>query len=121
MALTIQVKRIYEKPAKSDGRRILVDRLWPRGVSKATAQIDHWVKAVAPSNELRQWYAHDTDKWAEFKQRYQQELKANPEGIQELTEACKGAKTVTFLFSSKEAQYNNAVALQSLYPIKLRP
>lgn len=115
MAPTIKVKRIYETPAKSDGRRILVDRLWPRGVSKEKAQVDHWVKAIAPSNELRKWYQHDPNKWSEFKRRYNKELMANPTGVQELTTACKGAKTVTFLFSSKELERNNAVALKVLY------
>ena len=76
----VRTKRIYDKPASSDGRRILIDRLWPRGISKEVAQIDYWAKAVAPSNELRRWYRHDPEKWPEFRDRYFAELDSNPEG-----------------------------------------
>jgi uncharacterized protein YeaO (DUF488 family) len=106
----IRTKRIYDEPASSDGRRILIDRLWPRGVSKEAAQIDYWAKAVAPSNELRRWYRHDPEKWAEFRDRYFAELDSNPEGVAELR-AQLGAGPATLIFSSKEESLNNASAL----------
>lgn len=107
----MQTKRVYEPARESDGRRILVDRLWPRGLSKAAARIDYWAKAIAPSTKLRQWYGHDPAKWKEFRRRYFAELEANPEGIDELRrELRKGA--VTFLYSSREERLNNATALQ---------
>ncbi len=107
----VRTKRIYDEPASSDGRRILVDRLWPRGVSKEAAQIDYWAKAVAPSNELRRWYRHDPAKWAEFRDRYFAELDSNPEGVAELR-AQLGAGPATLVFSSKEESLNNASALR---------
>ncbi len=107
----LRTKRIYDEPARSDGRRILIDRLWPRGVSKEAAQINFWAKAVAPSNELRQWYQHDSSKWAEFRDRYFAELDSNPEGVAELRSQL-GSGVVTLLFSSKEERLNNASALR---------
>ncbi len=107
----LRAKRIYDEPARSDGRRILIDRLWPRGVSKDAAQIDFWAKTVAPSNELRQWYNHDSSKWAEFCDRYFAELDSNPEGVAELR-AQLGSGAATLLFSSKEERLNNASALR---------
>jgi uncharacterized protein YeaO (DUF488 family) len=107
----LHVKRAYEPPAETDGRRILVDRLWPRGLTKQSAAIDFWAKAVAPSNDLRRWYQHDPAKWAEFRKRYFQELEANPAGVRELlSQVEKGAATL--VFSSKEERLNNAVALR---------
>ena len=91
--------------------RILVDRLWPRGVSKEKGKIDFWAKAIAPSNELRKWYQHDPDKWAEFRRRYFAELDANPDGVEALR-AELGSGKVTFVFSSKEETLNNATALR---------
>ena len=82
--MKLRTKRIYEDPAKSDGRRILVDRLWPRGVSKEKAKIEYWAKEISPSNELRRWYQHDPDKWPEFRRRYFKELSQNPDGVTEL-------------------------------------
>ena len=109
--MRLRTKRIYEGSASADGRRILVDRLWPRGVAKAVAKIDFWAKAVAPSNELRKWYGHDPDKWDRFRQRYFDELDANTEAIAELrTHLASG--TVTLVFSSKETRLNNASALK---------
>ncbi len=107
----LRTKRIYEEPARSDGRRILIDRLWPRGVSKEGARIDFWAKAVAPSSELRQWYQHDPSKWAEFHDRYFSELDSNPEGVAELRSQL-GSGAATLLFSSKEERLNNASALR---------
>ena len=109
--MKIHTKRIYEGAVASDGRRILIDRLWPRGVSKEKAKVDFWARAVAPSNELRQWYRHDHAKWEEFRRRYFAELEANPEGVAELR-ARLGRGTVTLLFGSKEEVFNNAGALR---------
>ncbi len=108
---TIRIKRAYEKPAKEDGYRILVDRLWPRGIKKETAKIDFWPRELAPSNELRQWYGHDPDKWGKFKRRYYAELDAQPARVEELYEHVRKG-TVTFIYSSKEERLNNAVALK---------
>ena len=108
--MQLRTKRIYLEPDESDGRRVLIDRLWPRGVSKEAAQIDFWAKSVAPSNELRQWYQHDPAKWPEFRERYFSELDSNPEGVAELR-AALGAGTTTILFASKEERLNNASAL----------
>jgi uncharacterized protein YeaO (DUF488 family) len=109
--MELRTKRIYEKPLRSDGRRILIDRLWPRGVSKAAASIDAWKKDVAPSNELRRWYQHDPDKWTEFRRRYFTELDSNPDCVSELR-ASLGEGTATLVFSSKETALNNATALK---------
>ena len=95
----------------SDGRRVLIDRLWPRGLSKQKARIDHWARDVAPSNELRRWYQHDPDKWDEFRRRYFAELDANPQAVAELR-AALGSGSATLLFSSKETRLNNASALK---------
>ncbi len=110
--MTIQVKRVYEPPDAGDGRRILVDRLWPRGLSKEKAMIDFWAREIAPSNTLRHWYGHDPDKWPEFKSRYFAELDANPEGFAELLRHM-GEGAVTFVFASKEPRLNNAFALKA--------
>jgi len=107
----IRTKRVYDAPVVSDGRRILIDRLWARGLSKAKARIDFWAKDIAPSTALRKWYGHDPDKWKEFRKRYFAELDANPEGMAAL-KANLGASTVTLVFSSKETRLNNASALK---------
>ena len=104
------IKRAYEAPARSDGRRILVDRLWPRGLTKDAAKIEFWAKEVAPSNALRRWYGHEPERWREFQRRYFAELDGNPEAVAELRERM-GKGHVTFVFSSKEERLNNAVAL----------
>jgi uncharacterized protein YeaO (DUF488 family) len=109
--MTIKIKRVYEPPSPSDGQRILVDRLWPRGIAKASAKIDLWIKEIAPSNALRKWYAHDPQKWPEFKRKYFAELETNGEVLKSfLAQISKGE--VTFLFSSKEMHLNNALALK---------
>ena len=110
--MQIRTKRIYEPPTKSDGRRILIDRLWPRGVSHSDAQIHYWAKAVAPSHELRRWYRHDASKWKGFRERYFSELDANPDGLAELR-AALGRGNVTLVFSSRETNLNNATALKA--------
>ncbi|MDH3286092.1 MAG: DUF488 family protein [Acidobacteriota bacterium] len=109
--MRIRIKRIYEKPGAADGCRILIDRLWPRGVSREKARLDLWAKSVAPSHELRRWYRHDSEKWDEFRRRYFAELDANPEGVAELLDRVD-QETVTLLFSSREEQLNNAAALR---------
>ena len=109
--MDIKIKRIYEQADSEDGFRILVDRLWPRGLSKTDAKIDLWLKSVAPSNDLRRWYNHDHDKWPEFKKRYFSELASNEGSVKELLAHLKGGR-VSFLYSSKEPDYNNAVALR---------
>ena len=109
--ITIRIKRAYQEPEEADGRRVLVDRLWTRGLSKEKAKVDVWVKEIAPSTELRRWYGHDPDKWPEFKTRYAAELEANPARVEELLAEVR-AGTVTLLYSSKEERLNNAVALK---------
>ena len=108
--MKIHSRSVREKPARSDGRRILVDRLWPRGLSKERAAIDYWARDISPSTALRKWYNHDPAKWDEFRRRYFAELDDNAEGVTELrNQMGKGA--VTLLFGSREARLNNATAL----------
>ena len=109
--MRIQTKRIYEKFEAADGRRILVDRLWPRGLSKTAARIDYWARNIAPSTPLRRWYGHEPGKWKEFRRRYFAELDENPEGLADLRRHL-GKGTVTLLYSSKEERLNNAAALK---------
>jgi uncharacterized protein YeaO (DUF488 family) len=107
----MRTKRVYDDPAKGDGFRILVDRLWPRGLSKDRARIDLWLKEAAPSNALRQWFGHDRTRWAEFKRRYFKELADKKEVIEPIvTKASQGS--VTLLYGAKDEECNNAVALQ---------
>lgn len=113
----IRIKRAYDEPVGEDGTRILVDRLWPRGLTKEKARVDLWLKEVAPSTELRKWFAHDPAKWAEFRSRYLQELKGNKEQLSLLRQkAAKG--TVTLVYGAKDQQYNEAVILQRLLTAK---
>jgi uncharacterized protein YeaO (DUF488 family) len=107
----IAIKRAYEAASKADGARFLVDRLWPRGVKKEDLAIKAWVKDVAPSNELRQWYHHDVDQWDEFRKRYFAELKENAEAWEPLLEAAREG-TVTLVYSAKSEDHNNAEALK---------
>ncbi len=109
--MPISLKRAYEAPSSSDGCRILVERLWPRGLSKQNAKIDLWTKDAAPTAELRRWFNHDPDKWAEFKQRYFKELQARDAPIDAILERVH-AGSVTFVFASRESRFNNAVALK---------
>jgi uncharacterized protein YeaO (DUF488 family) len=107
----IKIKRIYDAPKPDDGIRILVDRLWPRGLSKEKAKVDLWLKEIAPSNELRKWYAHDPKKWAEFRKRYFNDLDTKRELVRQIVQKMKEGD-VTLLYSSKEEKINNAVALK---------
>ncbi len=111
----IRVKRAHEEPSPSDGFRILVDRLWPRGLTKNRLQLDVWVKEIAPSTELRRWYGHDPQKWREFKRKYFSELDANPGAVETLRSHLLSQSVVTFVFGSKEEKHNNAVALQTYF------
>jgi uncharacterized protein YeaO (DUF488 family) len=111
--MPIDLKRAYDPPAKSDGRRILVDRVWPRGIAKHELQIDAWLRDLAPSTELRKWFGHDPTKWNEFKERYALELERRSEALDELVEEAR-AGHVTLVFSAKDTQHNNAVALREL-------
>jgi uncharacterized protein YeaO (DUF488 family) len=109
--MDIRVKRVYEAPSPDDGMRVLVDRLWPRGLAREKARIDLWLKALAPSTELRKWFGHDPAKWAEFKQRYLQELQQQPAALADAIEAM-GSGPVTLLFAAREVRFNDAVALK---------
>lgn len=107
----IRLKRAYEKPAPDDGVRILVERLWPRGLTKERASIDFWMKDISPSPELRRWYGHDIAKWPEFQKRYLAELRANKNAVDELRQKCKG-QTVTFVYAASDEQHNSALVLK---------
>lgn len=107
----IQTKRIYEDPSPDDGMRILVDRLWPRGVSKDDAQLDAWLKEIAPSEDLRRWFDHDIERWEQFRKRYRSELDRKNESIQNLFEVADSG-TLTLLYGAKDQNHNNAVVLK---------
>jgi uncharacterized protein YeaO (DUF488 family) len=107
----IHLKRAYDSAARADGTRILVERLWPRGVKKASLKIESWNKDVAPSTELRQWFGHDPAKWKEFRRRYFEELESNPTAWRSILDAAHHG-TVTLIYSSHDTEHNNAVALK---------
>ena len=111
--MTTALKRVYDPPENSDGVRLLVDRLWPRGLTKEKARIDLWLKEIAPSSELRRWFAHDPKKWPEFQARYKDELKSNSGPLAQLkTEAAHGP--VTLLFAARDVDHNEAVVLEKI-------
>ncbi|HNY65586.1 MAG TPA: DUF488 family protein [Deltaproteobacteria bacterium] len=110
--LSVRLKRAYEEPEEADGFRVLVDRLWPRGISKEKARISLWLRDVAPSSELRAWYHAEPDKWDEFEGRYFRELDDHPETVDLLWKQIEDKETVTFVYSSKNEERNNAVALR---------
>lgn len=109
----ISIKRIYDPPAAEDGRRVLVDRLWPRGVAKEAAHIDEWLKEIAPSDELRKWFGHDPARWEEFRRRYREELQGHGELLEGLRKEA-GQGSVTLLFAAKDIECNNAVVLKEV-------
>ena len=109
--MQIWTKRAYEKPGEKDGVRVLVDRIWPRGISKDEAHIDRWLKDVAPGTELRKWFNHEPQKWEEFKKKYFQELKGKGEAVEELFEMVHRGR-ITLVYGAKDQQHNNAVALK---------
>ena len=108
--MKILVRRVYEPPADADGQRVLVDRLWPRGLNRERARIDLWARDIAPSAELRRWYGHDPARWDEFRRRYEAELLARPSVLEDFI-AHLDPDTVTLLYGSREARFNNAHAL----------
>lgn len=109
--MPVRTKRVYEEPNPDDGTRVLVDRLWPRGVSKEAAALDEWMKSVAPSDELREWFDHDPDRWDEFVSRYHAELADREEEIERLRSMAE-ENTLTLLYSASDTEHNNAVALK---------
>lgn len=109
--MTFRVKRVYDAPSPDDGFRVLVDRLWPRGLSKSSAKVDLWLREVAPSDGLRRWYGHRPERWEGFKARYFAELDRKPELIGELLRLERERGTVTLLFAARDRHRNNAVAL----------
>lgn len=111
--MAVTVKRFYEPAGKADGYRVLVDRLWPRGVKKESAKIDQWLKEVAPSTELRNWYHKDMSKWTEFQKKYQAELKNHP-AFKDLQELLKEHKKITLLYTAKDEERNHALVLAKL-------
>jgi len=108
----IHLKRAYDPAEPSDGARFLIERLWPRGVKKTSLPIEAWVKEAGPSTELRKWFSHDPAKWDEFRQRYFEELRANPDAWKPILQAARHG-TVTLIYSSHDTEHNNAVALQN--------
>jgi len=109
----IFIKRVYEQPVKTDGFRILIDRLWPRGLSKEKAKVDLWLKEIAPSTELRKWFNHEPEKWKAFEKKYKEEIKKNPEPLVLLRAKMKEGK-ITLVYGAKEERYNDAVVLQEM-------
>ena len=109
--MTVQVKRAFERPAAGDGYRVLADRLWPRGLSKEAAKIDARLKDLAPSDGLRRWFAHDVERWEEFRERYWQELEAQQAALEELAARANGGR-VTLVYAARDTEHNNAVALR---------
>ncbi|MCL6526089.1 MAG: DUF488 domain-containing protein [Thermaceae bacterium] len=110
--MKVSLKRAYDPPTKDDGCRVLVDRLWPRGLAKEKARLDLWLKEVAPSTELRQWFGHDPEKWTEFRQRYRAELRHNPAWLE--LQALARQQDLTLVYAAKDPLHNEAVVLQEL-------
>jgi uncharacterized protein YeaO (DUF488 family) len=111
--LDIRLKRAYEPPSAEDGVRVLVDRLWPRGVRKSEAAIDRWLKEIAPSTELRRWFGHDPSRWSEFRRRYRSELSGHAELVNELR-ALARKKPVTLIYAARDERHNEAVVLRDI-------
>ena len=115
----IKLKRVYDRIEATDGERVLVDRLWPRGIRRSTSTVDIWVKDVAPSNELRKWYAHDPRKWKSFKRKYKDELR-DSRGLGTLIGIFSSADPVTLLYAASDTRHNNAVDLLEVLRRKLK-
>lgn len=111
--MRIAIKIVYEKPVPCDGARILVDRLWPRGVSKERAKLDLWLKDIAPSTELREWFGHDPKKWIGFQKKYKIELANNEKPVAELKKIIRQNKTVTLLYAAKDEEHNEAIVINN--------
>jgi len=114
----ITLKRAYDRISRADGTRFLVERLWPRGLSKAKLHLDAWLKDVGPSTELRKWFGHDPDKWNEFRKRYRRELDSRPDAWQPIMSAARRSP-VTLVYSSHDTEHNNAVALREYLEAKM--
>jgi uncharacterized protein YeaO (DUF488 family) len=112
--MKLKIKRVYEKPAEDDGKRILVDRLWPRGLTKEKAAVDLWLKEIAPSTELRKWFSHDPENWKEFQKRYHQELKKNKEHVSILKEQLRKG-VVTLVYGARDEEHNEALVLKEWF------
>jgi uncharacterized protein YeaO (DUF488 family) len=115
MPPTISLKRAYAPPASDDGFRILIDRLWPRGLSKEKAAVDLWLKDIAPSTELRKWFNHEAEKWPEFRKRYKTEIRANKAAADLLEQALKDHQRITFVYAAKDEAHNDAIVLQEVF------
>ena len=113
------IKRVYEPLDRADGKRFLVERLWPRGIKKESLKLDGWLRDVAPSTALRKWFGHDPTKWTEFQRRYRAELDKHPEAWKPILDAAKRGR-LTLVFSSHDAEHNNVVALKAYLETKLR-
>ena len=109
----IHLKRVYEPPSKDDGFRILVERLWPRGLSKQRAQVDLWLKDISPSPQLRSWYGHEVTKWEEFQRRYRAELRNNV-AVRQLQELLQEKQVITFVYAARDTEHNSAQVLKAL-------
>ena len=116
----ITLKRAYDSASRTDGKRFLVERLWPRGVSKAKLRVDAWLKEVGPTTELRRWFSHDPGKWSEFRRRYFRQLDSRPEAWRPIASAARRGR-VTLVYSSHDTEHNNAVALQQYLQAKRHP
>lgn len=115
MPVKFSIKRVYDPPSKDDGYRILIDRLWPRGLTKEKAQVDLWLKDISPSTELRKWFNHDPEKWPEFKKKYKAEIEKNREASQVLQDELKEHKKTTLVYGAKDERYNDAVVLLEVF------
>ena len=111
--MIIKLKRVYEQPENDDGFRVLVDRLWPRGISKEKAKLDLWLKDIAPSTELRKWFGHETDKWKEFQKRYIGELEQNLEAVNILRDKAR-TDTVSLIYAARDEEHNEAIVIRDL-------
>lgn len=114
----VKIKRIYAPFTKEDGYRVLVDRIWPRGMTKPKAKLDKWLKEAAPSTALRKWFGHDPKKWIAFQSKYKTELKRNSSGLNALRKLRRDKKIITLLYAAKDERHNNAVVLQGLLKIR---
>jgi uncharacterized protein YeaO (DUF488 family) len=118
--MNIRLRRVYDEATGSDGSRVLVDRMWPRGKSKDDLRIDAWCKDIAPGNELRKWFNHEPEKWEEFKQRYFHELDSKPDLVKGILDLAEGGM-LTLVYSSRDEERNNAVALKEYLTMKMKP
>ena len=107
----VKIKRVYEPPASDDGYRVLVDRIWPRGISKQKADVTLWLKTIAPSTELRKWFAHSPDRWQEFRRRYLRELNSKDDELVIIRDKLRTTRNLTLVFSAKDTKHNQAVVL----------